>query len=114
MKIELIKEVQMVKNKGKYEEKVIKKDTYYSPRPRGSAFQRMLAVNNALEDMGENMSEKEYLLVADFISLVFGNQFSAQEFLDGTYSEDIFPTYQKVCQEIANRLGSKMNKIAKK
>ena len=115
MKIELIKETEVIKNgKNKYEEKVIKKDTFYSKRPRGAVFQKMLLVNKTLENMGEEMTEYELNLIAEFICQAFGDQFTVEEFLDGVYTEDIFPLYQNVCEEITKKLALKMNNVAKK
>lgn len=113
MKIQLIKSVE-IDDKGN--EKITDSTTYFSKkRLRGSELQRNLSIGNAVDKIvKENgLNEEAIDLMCDYICEYFGNQFTKEEFLDGTYLENILPTYQKISEEIANRYLMKVQETIK-
>lgn len=111
MKLELITKSEIDKETG--EEKVIETKVFNSVRPRGRAMQRTLSISKTISEAGENFTEDHYLLMCEYICEAFGNQFTADDLMDGLYQEKIFTTFQEVVEEITNRINGKMVDVAK-
>lgn len=114
MKIQLIEEVE-IDEKGN--EKITKSKTYFSKkRLRGSDLQRTLSAEKKISDSmkEEGFTEGNTNTICEYICDYFGNQFTAEELLDGIYLEDLLVIYNKISQEVSDRYLMKIQDTIKK
>lgn len=85
-------------------------------RMRGRALKRMLEVQDVMQEAEEEnvFTESHFDLMCEFICEMFGNQFTADQLVDGVDLEEIYPIARKLCEEIGNKTMKNIDKLVKK
>lgn len=85
-------------------------------RMRGRALKRMLEIQDVMEeaDKAGVFTQEHYDLMCEFMCDLFGNQFTVDELLDGMDLEDIYPTFNKLGEEVGKKTMKKMENLIKK
>lgn len=93
-------------------EVVIKEFT--SVRLRSRAFKQALEIRDKLKNKVEgDFAEEDIDSLVKIVNIVFGNQFTQDEFYDGIYADDLMVICTKAQEELGNSINSKMNTLAK-
>lgn len=94
----------------------IEKVEFSTKRMRGRALKRMLEIQDVMEqaDKAGVFTQEHYELMCEFICELFGDQFTVDELLDGMDLEDIYPTFNKLGEEVGKKTMKKMENLIKK
>ncbi|MDP4146116.1 MAG: hypothetical protein Q8936_16770 [Bacillota bacterium] len=87
---------------------------FKSVRLKGRTFKQVLEIKDKLAKVEEEeFSEENVDDLVKIVTLLFGNQFTADEFYDGVYAEDVLPICRQAQNEIGGSVMSKMGDIVK-
>ncbi|MGL5084262.1 MAG: phage tail assembly chaperone G [Clostridium sp.] len=89
---------------------------YSTIRMRGRALKRMLEIQDVMKaaEESDSFTQEHYDLMCEFICEMHKNEFTVDQLLDGMDLEDIYPTFSKLTEEIANKTMKKMDNLIKK
>jgi len=60
----------------------------------------------------KNVDGKLIDVMADYVAMVYGKQFTADQFLDGTASDAVISTFQATLEGVTGKLDAKLTALA--